>query len=145
MDYQVEHYPVTVFKELNDLLQDHKDEVCVFPGVQLIPDWDTYAKLSDSGNLCVVTAKEDGVIVGYTINVISRHLHYPFLMAVNDIIYFKPEYRGHGLTLIRRTQQEVKLKGARFFSISVKPHIDFRPVLERMGYELLEYQYFRRL
>ena len=145
MEFRIEMAPVPLFKTLMALLNDHKDELCLFPGAVLQPDWRVYEQLSDMGKLVVITLRKDGEIIGYTINVLQRHMHYPFLYAVNDILYIKPGLRGHGIRLIKFTEKTLKEKGASFFTFSIKPHVDFRQVAEKLGYNLLEYQYFRRL
>ena len=145
INFQIELDPVPVFKELDGILQKHKEELCLFPDTVLAPDWNVYRKLSRIGKLIVITARQENEIVGYTINIIQRHMHYPFLYGVNDILYMEPELRGHGIRLIKFTEKTLKEKGVSFFSLSIKPHVDFRKVVEKLGYNLLEYQYFRRL
>lgn len=145
IQFVYETNPVPLFRKLNVILQEHKEELCLYPGAELNPDWNAYRKLFEKGVLAVVTARRNNEIVGYTVNFISRHLHYSFLYGVNDIIYMHPEYRGYGIKLIKTTERLLKDKGVEFFSMSIKPHVDFRRVLEKLGYHLLEYQYFRRL
>ena len=112
----------------------------------LSPNWIMYEKLTQLGRFHAVTArKEDKTIVGYCSTIIARHLHYDFTMGVNDIIYLEPEYRGYGMKLIRFVDECLKRKGVKFVTIAIKPHLDFSPVVKRLGYELLESQYFRRI
>lgn len=145
MEYIIESDPVRVIREQIHLLTDHKDEVCVFPDVILDPDWDKYDALDKLEMLAVITARRNGKVVGYSVNILMRHLHYDFKYAINDIIYMIPPLRGHAMGLLRATERMLTDIEVKFFSLSVKPHIDYRPVLERLGYKLLEYQYFRRL
>lgn len=145
--YEEIKYPPDVFDEISTLLQAHKDELCTFgEDVILDPDWVNYKRLADAGILQVVFARnEDRELVGYTVNIMIRHLHYNFIIAVNDILYFKPEYRGHGIRLIKFTERCLKARGVNIYSLSIKPHLDFSPVVERFGYQLLESNYWRRL
>lgn len=145
MEYVIEANPVQVIRDHIHLLSDHKDEVCVFPDVTLDPDWVRYETLEKLGVLAVITARRNGKVVGYSVNMILRHLHYDFKFALNDIIYMIPPLRGHAIGLLKSTERMLKNEGVDIFSLSVKPHIDYRPVLKRLGYSLLEYQYFRRL
>ena len=137
--------PVPLFEKLDVMLQDHKEELCLFPDAKLDPDWNAYKKLHEAKTLKVITARRNDEIVGYTVNFISRHFHYNFLYGVNDIIYMHPDYRGYGIQLIKTTERLLKDIGVEFFSLSIKPHVDFRRVVEKLGYSLLEFQYFRRL
>lgn len=147
MEYFLEKNPIPIIQKELELLQAHKDEAGMFgDDVMLSPDWRRYANLSEVGAACLITAKDDeGIIRGYTVNFLHRHIHYDLMIAVNDIIYLQKGYRGHAIHLLKRTERLMKNAGAEVFSICVKPHIDFRPVLEKLGYNLLEYVYFRRL
>ena len=146
MNFEVQYDAVPLFKKLGDLLKDHQKEVSIFEGEPLVPDWTVYKAMNSTGNVCVVTAHNDeGDIIGYTITVIARHLHYPFMIGTNDILYMAPKYRGHAFKLLRFTERELKRRGVKYFSLSIKPHVDFRPLVEKLGYNLFEYQYIRRL
>ena len=146
MKFEVQHDAVPLFKKLDKILREHQHEVSTFDGESLVPDWTTYRAINDAGQVCVVTAhNDDGDIVGYTITVVARHLHYPFMIGTNDILYMMPEYRGHAFKLLRFTERELKRRGVKYFSLSIKPHVDFREFVEKLGYNLFEYQYIRRL
>ena len=145
IEFRIESDPVHLFKDLEYLLEMHKDELCLFPDAVLSPDWDVYTQLHHTGKLIVITLRRNDKIVGYTVNFISRHTHYDFIYGVNDILYILPEYRGYGIKLIKVTERALKDKGVEFFSLSIKPHVDFRRVIEKLGYSLLEFQYFRRI
>lgn len=146
MQFFYESEPVRVLQEQAEyLFKDHKEEVCLFGDVALKPAWERYKNLEKLGQLAFISARKNNKIVGYTVNIVTRHLHYDFIMAVNDAIYLQKPYRGYGIRLLKATERLLKNVGAEFFSISVKPHVDYRPVLEKLGYNLLEYEYFRRL
>lgn len=147
MDYFLEKNPIPIIQKEFKMLQAHMDEAGMFgDDIPLNPDWRRYANLHEAGAACLITAKDrEGIIRGYTVNFLHRHIHYDFIIAVNDVIYLQKGYRGHAIQLLKRTERLMKNAGATVFSISVKPHIDFGPVLKKLGYNLLEYQYFRRL
>jgi len=136
-----------VIPEVLDLLQAHKEEVGLFgDDIPLSPAWDRYMELAKLGALQWVSARnDDGELVGYSSDILTRHLHYDFLIGINDIIYLKPGYRGYGIKLIRYVENLLLNKGAKFYTLSIKPHVDFSPVVKRLKYSLLESQYFRRL
>ena len=143
--YEEIGYPPDIFDEIATLLDAHKEELCLFDNVKLNPKWEQYRRMADMGMLHVVFARDDGVLIGYVVNFIIDHMHYDFKMAANDILYMKPDYRGHGIRLIRFTEKCLKLRGVDIYTISIKPHVDFSPVLERFGYKHLESNYWRRL
>ena len=145
--FHAEPDPTLVFKELAGLLQGHMDEVCMFgDDCMLAPDWDRYTKLSHMGMLQIVSArKSDGEMIGYSSDFIVRHMHYAFTMASNDAVYLKKGYRGKAIKLFKYVEECLILKGVRFYSIAIKPEIDFSPVVKRMGYKLMESHYYRRL
>lgn len=143
--YVLEKNPVPLMQDNIHLLMAQKDELNRYGDWDLDPDWTRYQELVDSEVVHVVVAWKEDIIVGYTVNLIFRHLHYNFTMGYNDIIYLIPKYRGHGLRLIRETEKYMKILGVEVFNISVKPHVDFSKVLERLGYKLIEYEYARRL
>ncbi len=144
--YEEIPYPPDIFPEIATLLPEHKKEACLFGDVELDVNWEGYRKMADMGMLHVVFARtETGELVGYTVNFIIRHLHYNFIMSTNDIIYMKPKYRGHATKLIKFTEERLIEKGVNIYVLSIKPHIDFSPVVERFGYKHLESNYWRRL
>lgn len=145
--FRVEPDPVPVFKELIGMLKEHKAESNQFgESIPLEPDWRMYQVLHDMKTLHVVTArKDDDEVVGYCIDILSRHLHYPVILASNDIIFMTHKYRGHALRLIKFVEEKLKEKKVGIWSVSVKPHVDFSPVLKKMGFDPLESLYFRRL
>lgn len=148
MKYVEETDPYPVFRELAPMLQEHMDEVNKMYHVDTIdPAWRVYKSLFDMGRLMCVTARIDStdVVVGYTTTILTRHLHYDILVGHNDIIFLKPKFRGFGRDLIKFTMECLKNRNIQYFSMAVKPHLDFSPVLKRMGYELFETHYIRRL
>ena len=147
MIYQEEKDPVPVFKLIQDILQDHMEEVnkC-FKVEKIEPSWHVYQKLHELSRLLVVTARGvDNEVLGDSITILAKHMHYNFTIGHNDIIYMLPEHRGHGRGLIKYTEKCLKERNIEYFSLAIKPHVDYRPLIERMGYEFLEYQYVRRL
>lgn len=149
MKFVEEKDPYPVFRELAPMLQDHMDEINkVYHVDKIDPSWRVYQNLFNLGRLVCVTARLDyneSEIVGYTTTIITKHLHYNILVGHNDIIYLKPDFRGYGRDLIKATMAALKARNIEYFSLAIKPHIDFSPMLERMGYDLFETHYIRRL
>jgi GNAT superfamily N-acetyltransferase len=61
------------------------------------PDLEKYQFLEQNGNLLLVTARADGVLVGYFLWIVMTHPHYQnVLVAEEDLHFLSPEYRSHG-------------------------------------------------
>lgn len=144
--YCFEDDPVNLMKKHLPMLESHREEVSRFgDDIPLDPDWDRYYQLFESDSLCMIGMHQGDKLIGYTVNLMFRHLHYNFKMGYTDLIYIKPGYRGHALRLIKNTERLLKTLGVDIYNITVKPHVDFRKVLEKLGYTFLEYNYIRRL
>ena len=131
--------------EAEPLLLRHWEEVALNKDVvRLDPDWDAYAKVEALGMLCVTTARHDGKLIGYVSDVLSPNLHYRSLKtAANDLFWLAPEHRkgGLGLRLLLASEGFAREMGANQFVKRVKLHLDFGPVLERLGYVPIERVY----
>lgn len=149
MIYIDEKDPYPIFRELAPMLQEHMDEINkVYHVDKIEPSWQVYKRLFEMGRLVCVTARlehDEKEIVGYTTTIVTKHLHYNILVGHNDIIFLKPEFRGHGRDLVKFTMKALKNRNIEYFSLAMKPHLDFSPMLKRMGYELFETHYIRRL
>lgn len=143
--YQQESFN-SIINEIQDLLELHKEELCMFgEDIELSPSWSKYKELDEIGILNIITMRKDDQLIGYYISIIFRHLHYNFTISCNDILYIVKQYRGHAVAFFRFIQKYLKSKGVKVMSFSIKPILDFRNVAEYLGFELLEYTYFKRL
>ena len=135
-----------VFEEIQELLKKHKEEIGMFgKDIELDPDWEMYKTLAEAGILNIITMRMRGHLLGYYISFIVRHLHYNVKVSSNDILYIEKGYRGHALSFFKYIQKNLKVKGIIIMSFNIKPIVDFRTVAEYLGFELLEYTYFKRL
>ncbi len=58
-------------------------------------DWDNYFELSRRGMCRVVTARENGVLVGYSVFIIGKNINHKHVIeASNTGFFIKKEYRG---------------------------------------------------
>jgi len=138
-----------VIGECADALHEHWDEIALDKDeVKLNPDWDGYKRISDSGNMVIVTARAGKRLVGYSVYFISKSLHYKdILQAESDIFWLDPKCRVGmiGIRLLRFSEKVLKDMGVfRIFS-KVKLHKDVGAVFERMGYHPVERVYSKRL
>lgn len=120
------------------LIEAHWREVALYQdAIPLEPDWDRYAKADAAGKLVVVTAREAGVLIGYSVFILNEHLHYSScLVASNDVIYLRPEKRGIvGAKLIKRSEEILRGLGVRRMTWHIKPKNDWSSILARMDYD----------
>ncbi|CAB4241252.1 NAT_SF domain containing protein [uncultured Caudovirales phage] len=124
--------------EVDALLKAHWLEVANYKeSIPLEPDWARYSGLEANGDLVCLTARLDGVLIGYSVFLLYNHLHYASTRcACNDIIYVTPTQRGTGagLKLIKNSEKYLKALGVKRVNWHVKPIKDFTPILKRLGY-----------
>ena len=138
----------TLIAEMTPLLMAHKDEICLYEDFVFNPDWDLYKYLESNNTLRIFTARENGVLIGYAGYSVEHNLHYSdVLHASQDVLYLKPDRRGAmvGVKLIKYADEQLAQMGVKLVSHHVKVNNDFGPLLERMGYNLAEKIYERRL
>jgi len=109
-------------------------------------DWDAYLKM---GNLLrVYTVRENKRLVGYSAYIVTMSLHYKGeYWAINDAIYILPEYRkgGKGEEFITFCEVRLAQENAVAATMSVKPGRNFSEMLMKIGYELEETMYLKRI
>jgi GNAT superfamily N-acetyltransferase len=78
------------------------------------PDVDNYRALAAGGMLEVVTARKDGIMIGYCLAVVRRHMHYRELCAFEDAYFVTADERGKwtGAKLIKHMMMVCRKRGA---------------------------------
>lgn len=107
---------------------------------------DKYLELERSGVLFALAAFEGEKIVGYSVNFVSRLMHSAeTTFASNDVIFVGKEHREGrlGLSLIRKTEEEAKRRGASLMVWGAKPDSRFASLLPRIGYAVGEVSFVR--
>ena len=131
-----------VIDEIKPLLENHYEEIALDRDViKLNPDYDTYKKCCDSGLMKIITARDDGKLVGYLIAIIKYHLHYKdSLTAIDDIFYISKEYRKGltGVKLFIKTEEILKKYGVQRVILNTKLHHDVGAIFDRLGYKETE-------
>lgn len=136
ISYQVERLATTCDEAL-PLLERHYEEIAQFKSVQkLDPDWDAYAALERAGKLWMMTARDNGVLIGYIVMIVTTDMHYrKLLRAVEDIHFILPEYR-RGLTgykLLSRTVRAMRERGVGTVTFRTKANASHGLLFERLG------------
>lgn len=124
------------------LVQDHWNEI-VKDSRKLDPHWDAFKRMEDAGVLRVFVARdsEDDSVVGYAVFAILPNLHdRNCTTATNDALFLRRDKRN-GRVALRffqycATQLEAEnIQGILWHS---KPWLDFGPLLEKLGYTLID-------
>lgn len=99
------------------------------------PDIAQYQALAASGQLEVVTARESGELVGYSLFLVRRHLHYSALVAFEDAYFLTPRLHrgGNGRRLIAFTLDRVWARGAQRAYFMTKEFASIATLLRRLG------------
>lgn len=132
-------------REMLPLLVRHWREVALnHADVPLDIDEARYAQLDEAKALHIVTARRNGLLIGYHVAIVSPHLHYKStLHGITDVYWIAPECR-HGVTAMRMFQaveRELKALGVRKLFTATKLHLDQGPLFERLGYKPTERLY----
>jgi L-amino acid N-acyltransferase YncA len=113
----------------------NKDEI------KLDIDFERYAEAEANGHLHVVTARDDGILVGYHVWFVGMHMHYKSSRtAVSDVVYLLPMYRKGlaGYRFLKYSLDSLAALSVQRMVMNVKLHHDFGPVLKRLGMGKIE-------
>ena len=148
VSFSEEVFDDDLISEMMPLLLEHKEEVCVYSDFVLDPNWDMYKKACEMKMMRTYTARDEGVLIGYVLFIVSFNPHYgAVLQAEQDALYISPDHRGRllGLQLIKYADNELTEIGVNLVVHHVKVAKDFSPILERLGYSMTKKIYERRL
>jgi GNAT superfamily N-acetyltransferase len=142
--YSVER-PSEVLDEIKPLLEMHWREIAHYQDIPLDPDYEFYLT---SPIVRVFTARDDGLLVGYGVFFVHMNRHYrKSKQAVQDILFVHPDFRGTtaGYRLIRYCDAQLKAEGCQVVYQHMKTAHQFGPLLERLGYGLVDLIHAKRL
>jgi hypothetical protein len=147
MRFQKESFTEELFEEAYPLLFQHWREIAHYQDIPLDPNLEGYMAANEAGGLRVYTARDnEGVLVGYAVFIVRRNLHYSSsLQAIQDILYIAPTRRGLGGYFIHWCDDRLKEEGVQVVYHHVKEAHNFGALMERLGYELVDHIYARRL
>jgi len=147
MQFQREPAITPLFDEMLPLLTLHWKEIAHFQDIPLEPDFETYARLDEMGMLRTFTARDEaGKLVGYAVFFVKANLHYKSsIQAVQDVIFIDPTVRGFGANFIIWCDDQLRLEKIDAVYHHVKAAHNFGPMLERLGYTLVDLIYTKRL
>lgn len=134
-----------LWSELTPLMEAHCREIGPFPELVFNPHKKAYQRMQDHGALAVFTARQAGALVGYCAFFISPSLHYfPAIFAQADVLYVQLEHRTGfvGLGLMQHAHAELIRRwnvAKVFFGSKAARDKSIAPLLERMGYALVDH------
>lgn len=134
------------YEEALPLLQNHYHEIAHYQDIEFDPDIDKYKAIEGLGILHIFTARKEGRLVGYAVFIVQYNMHYKqSLQALQDVLFVDPMYRGFGKRFIEYCDIELKKLGVQCTVHHTKAAHNFGPMLNRIGYELVDHIYVKRL
>lgn len=136
-----------IFDELKPLLEKHWAEIAHYQDIPLDPDYEQYKKVEDMGAIRTYTARDENrELLGYAVYFVRHNIHYKMsLQASQDILYIDPSKRGFGTKFILWCDIQLKSEGVQAVYHHVKAKHNFGILLERLGYQLVDLIYAKRL
>ena len=135
-----------IIDELLPLIQMHSKEVSPFQDIEMDPDFDLYLSADLAGHLRVYSARVEKSLQGYAVFFIRPHPHYrKSIQAFQSLLFIHPDYRGSAMSFISFCDSELRKENVEVIHQTVTTRKDFSPVLKRLGYELSEAIFVRRL
>jgi len=132
-------------EEMKPLVKRHWEEISLYKDkIKLNPDYDKYLLLASLDMLHVFTARDNGDLIGYFVSFIQPHIHYKDNMfAVNDALFIAPEHRkgSLGYKLFKNAEIALKEMGIHVMLIHSKVHQDFKPLMDKLGFDRVEHTY----
>lgn len=125
-------------------------ELFDYHGIELrdmtaVPDIETYMKLHAAGRLVLITArlKESGDLVGYSIYIVIREIHFQQVIAMDDVIFVLPHFRkiGIGTRLRQAALEECRKAGCKLLLARFKVNHMHEQTMQRLGFRPFEVTY----
>lgn len=127
-----------ILDDLKEVTPRHHKEVSDEP---LNIDWDTYKQAGETGQAVAVTARDNGILVGYIIFTLSRNLRFMHVIeASSSGWYVEKEYRNK-VDMISKADEFLKNAGIHETSFTVTSEVG--SLLHRKGYGM-KYQVWEK-
>ena len=146
--YSEEDYE-DIVDELKGIVQSQWDELGENQEeIELDVDYDYYTQVDAQHQLVMLTARDEGLIVGYSVLILYGHQHHKDkAFAYNDLIWVIKPYRNGrvGYRLIKLAETILQDYGIRYVTYNFKNRFNFGHGIERMGYQPVETVYGKLL
>jgi hypothetical protein len=149
MNYGIETW-IGFSHSARELWKAHHAESSLEADLEFAIDEEMYGALDKIGRLLIMTARAEGVLVGYITIIISKHPHYNAMCGFQDALFVSRPYRfGKGLAI--KEQVGVKLiekalthlrrlnVGRAYFRSPVS--CDYSSILKRLGFAQIDSGY----
>ena len=145
---QVERW-AEFYPDSKQVFPEHWRELALHQAdIQLSIDEEKYANLDRLDILLIVTARDEGRLVGYYLWFLMPHPHYAASgpMGLTDMYFVLPAYRsGTGAKLFMASEQELRRRGILKAITSCKVHENHTDFLELLGWELSDFTFVKLL
>lgn len=137
----------SAWDELLPLIKSHFNEISYHQDIGISPDKSMYIAACNGGFYKLFTVRDGKNLIGYAGYFLQRHPHVNAIQANSDLIYIRPDYRGHGAgkNLIQFADTFLKTCGVSIVYLSISEKMDFSKMIEPMGYLPVDRSYARRL
>lgn len=124
----------------------HYQEVMPFPDIDMSVDVNLYLNADERGLLRTYTLRRDsGELVGYCIVDLSQSiLSSGSTQAVVQMIYIQPKCRAAGFAFVVWVDEQLRLEKVEVVYHQVSTLRDYSPLLQRLGYQLIQLTFARR-
>lgn len=142
MEHRVEKFSVELWTEGQELTKSHHEEIGMYGDV----DPDIYWYLRN--DVWVMTAREEGELVGYAVYILGSHPHYKDIkIATQDLLYLHPDHRKGlaGVRFIKFQEKCLKVMGIDRIFQSTKRSRDLSNLYERLGYRETDIMFSKEL
>lgn len=131
------------------MIRAHWEEVALSKDLMVLdPNWAKYELLEAGGGLVSVGAFIEGVLVGYSVGLVTGHLHYKGLVYYqNDALFVAADHRRSsvGFGLIAASEEAAAAMGAKMVCWHAKKGTALDRLLEARHYAVQDIIYSRRL
>lgn len=145
---QVEKW-ATFWPDSKDVFPLHWRELALYQeDFPLSIDEKKYEILDKGDFLLILTAREEGKLIGYYLWFLMPHPHYAASgpMGMTDMYFVLPWHRGGvGTKLFIASEAELRKRGIVKAITSCKAHQDHSALFERLGWELTDYSFSKIL
>lgn len=142
-DVPIEGY----WNEALAMMRENNAETGILTDDEFMPMLDRYIKIQQNGLLRVFVALRDNRLIGYAVFFIVPHMHsQKVIQAIQDVIYVRPEFRGiTAVRFMKYMDSELAAIPVTMIYRNVNVNNDYSRTLKRMGYELVESGWVRRI
>lgn len=147
MRLALEPYSENLIAEMRPLWDAHHTEIPQL-GIGFDPDLRSYNLMAKTGAIRIFTARLAEMLVGYQVYFVGYHPHRRgSFEATQDVLYLDPEVRQGlaGYKFVKWCDKQLEKEGVKVIHHPIDARHDFGPVLERMGFELTDLTYSRRV